>query len=135
MAPLVAPLFRVSPVPVTIRLRLRAPLEVSPRYWPLTSKAAPDATVTTVLLPRAVAEPSLSVPALTATPPEKVLLPLRVRTPAPALAKAMAPAASWMFGAKVKFVASPNVKVEVVPTALLMTSPTALPEAETLVSE
>ena len=130
-----APLFKASPVPERIKLRLRAPLAVSPRVWAFTSKAAPEATVTRVLLPSAVAEPSLSVPALTATPPEKVLLPLIVRTPRPALAKAMAPAASWIFGAKVKEVSLPRVNVEVVPAALLMTSPMALPVAAAFVSE
>ena len=128
-------MFKASPVPERIKLRLRAPLAVSPRVWAFTSKAAPEATVTRVLLPSAVAEPSLSVPALTATPPEKVLLPLIVRTPRPALAKAMAPAASWIFGAKVKEVSLPRVNVEVVPAALLMTSPMALPVAAAFVSE
>ena len=54
----------------------------------MTSKVAPEATVTTVPSPSEVEEPSFSVPAETVRPPVKLLLPLSVTTPVPALTTA-----------------------------------------------
>ena len=47
------------------------------------TSAAPEATVTPVVLPRAVALPKINCPALTATAPTNVLLLLSVTLPVP----------------------------------------------------
>src|SRR5205814_8819477 len=83
-----APLLVSAPtVPLKVPFKLRATIAVGVN--PLRSNAAPLLTVTPDVLlmplPSAAAPPSFKVPALTAVAPVKVLAPLNVHVPVPAL--------------------------------------------------
>jgi len=98
---LVNPRLVRPPLPLTTPPRVRSALPLNSRSPPrltalvsatavLASRVVPAAAVKAPV-PSAVLEPTISVPAFSVVPPEKVLLPLRVRFAVPFLIRLPAP--------------------------------------------